>query len=534
MAKILLVSEATWHKTGYSNYGKNIVEGLLKKGHEVAELAAFGFSSDVNAANTPWKIYFCDPDQKNEEEVKLHSQSLQPNIASWKFELALLDFMPDYVISFRDPWVDRFIYESPLRKYFKWIYMPTCDGIPLDNNWVNAFQNADGLLTYSNWAFDEIKKFNKVNLIGCAPPAAEADIFKPMDTKQTKQMFGIKDDIYIIGTVMRNQERKLFPSLFENFREFLDQVPQEKRGKIKLLCHTSYPDVGWDLPRLLIEHNVEDNVYFTQICSDCKQIFVSKWSGPCRHCPMCNSDKVLFPSPSLGISREQLNLVYNAMDFYVQYASMEGFGMPQLEAAYCGIPLAATDYSAMSSVVREVGGYAIDVGGFYYEAATHRRIAVPNHKSFIDILNEVINMNPEEQMQKRSETRQLALQNFDYDKSVDMWEKAIKEIKPAKKWFDQINQQHYKIDSNFITHSDMLEDLYENIDDDLTWEKLDMLRSLNREFYDVTQSLNVSVKEGRFFPFTKPNLTNHLKQKIEKIIYWEQKRLNKIKGLSSQ
>ena len=188
----------------------------------------------------------------------------------------------------------------------------------------------------------------------------------------------------------------------------------------------------------------------------------------------------------------------------------------------------------MSSVVREVGGYAIDVGGFYYEAATHRRIAVPNHKSFIDILNEVINMNPEEKIQKRSETRQLALQNFDYDKSVDMWEKAIKEIKPAKKWFDQINQQHYKIDSNFITHSDMLEDLYENIDDDLTWEKLDMLRSLNREFYDVTQSLNVSVKEGRFFPFTKPNLTNHLKQKIEKIIYWEQKRLNKIKGLSSQ
>lgn len=533
MARILLVSEATWHKTGYSNYGKNIMEGLLSKGHEIAELAAFGYSSDNNAKNIPWKVYFCDADPNNEEEVRLHSQSLQANLGSWKLELALLDFLPEYVISFRDPWVDRFIYESPLRKYFRWIYMPTCDGIPFDNNWINAFQNADGLLTYSNWALEELKKFKNINLLGCAPPAAEKDIFKPMDTKQVKKMFGINENIYIVGTVMRNQERKLFPSLFENFRKFLDQVPQDRRGKIKLLCHTSYPDVGWDLPKLLIEHNVEDNVYFTQICSDCKQIFVSKWSGPCRHCPMCNSDKILFPSPSLGISREQLNLIYNAMDFYVQYASMEGFGMPQLEAAYCGIPLAATNYSAMSSVVQEVGGHPINISGFYYEAATHRRIAVPDHDDFISILNKMINLTEEEHLLLRSNTRSMALQNFNYDKSIEMWDKAINDMTIVSAWFNKINQQQYKINSDKTIPLDIINDLYDRIDDDLTWEKLDMLRSLNREFYDVTQSLNVSVKEGRFFPFAKSNISNHIKQKVEKIVYWEQKRLNRIKEFKS-
>ena len=41
----------------------------------------------------------------------------------------------------------------------------------------------------------------------------------------------------------------------------------------------------------------------------------------------------------------------NTFDLYVQYANSEGFGLPQVEAAGCGIPVASVDYSAMSSVV---------------------------------------------------------------------------------------------------------------------------------------------------------------------------------------
>ena len=56
---------------------------------------------------------------------------------------------------------------------------------------------------------------------------------------------GINPEWKVIGTVMRNQRRKLFPELFEAFGKYLKKT-QDKNTY--LYCHTSYPDNGWDLP----------------------------------------------------------------------------------------------------------------------------------------------------------------------------------------------------------------------------------------------------------------------------------------------
>lgn len=57
------------------------------------------------------------------------------------------------------------------------------------------------------------------------------------------------------------------------------------------------------------------------------------------------------------ISDEELANVYKCFDIYVQYANSEGFGMPQLEAANSALPVISVDYSAMSSVVKNIGGF---------------------------------------------------------------------------------------------------------------------------------------------------------------------------------
>lgn len=51
-----------------------------------------------------------------------------------------------------------------------------------------------------------------------------------------------------------------------------------------------------------------------------------------------------------GLSREELNLLYNAADIYVQ-SSAEGFGLTVAEALACGVPAVGIDYSAVSEVI---------------------------------------------------------------------------------------------------------------------------------------------------------------------------------------
>ncbi len=55
-----------------------------------------------------------------------------------------------------------------------------------------------------------------------------------------------------------------------------------------------------------------------------------------------------------GLSRADLNILYNAADIYVTN-SAEGFGLTPAEASACGVPVVAMDYSTMPEVVGDAG-----------------------------------------------------------------------------------------------------------------------------------------------------------------------------------
>ena len=78
-------------------------------------------------------------------------------------------------------------------------------------------------------------------------------------------------------------------------------------------------------------------------------------------CPHCNNLSAVCPTVGFGLTIENLIKVYNTFDLYAQYAICEGFGMPQIEAASCGVPVAATNYSAMEDVIRHTQGYPVPV-----------------------------------------------------------------------------------------------------------------------------------------------------------------------------
>lgn len=426
--RVLFLTEATYVNTGYAKYSKEILNQLYDTGlYELAEISCGGSAKDPRRSSIKWKNYAMMPDENIQLEVDTYSKRPDNAFGAWRFERSLLDFEPDIVLSIRDFWMDSFVMHSPFRRLFSWCWMPTIDAAPQNAEWVDMFADADYLITYSDWASSVVRKqsrSNSVRLLGSAPPAAAA-CFKPMDKIQIRNSFGIKATDKIIGTVMRNQRRKLFPALFSAFSEF---IHSSGRKDIYLYCHTSYPDGGWDLADLLHENSISSRVLFSYVCNQCGHLHASRFNDACQMCPACNKFTSVFPNVSCGVADEKLAEIYNLFDLYIQCANCEGFGLPQIEAAACNIPIACTDYSAMKDVIKYLGAYPIKCSALYKELETGCERAVPSQESLVEAMNF--------HFVDRSYTRwqdvsELYHKHYGWAKSADVWKRAIDDCKFA-------------------------------------------------------------------------------------------------------
>ena len=71
-----------------------------------------------------------------------------------------------------------------------------------------------------------------------------------------------------------------------------------------------------------------------------------------------------------GLSDADLNVLYNAADLLVSPTMAEGFGLTLLEALTCGVPVVATDYSAVPEVVGP-GGILIPPNAYITNQYAH-------------------------------------------------------------------------------------------------------------------------------------------------------------------
>src|SRR5687767_10110196 len=126
--RILVVNEASFLNTGFSNYGNDLLKRLHKSGkYEIAELGTYVAKEDPRVGTIPWKFYAGLPSQGDEqawaEYHKQHTQwGRQVNLGqfgAWCLEAVLLDFQPDYVLGWMDPWMSTVVADSPLRQNFR-------------------------------------------------------------------------------------------------------------------------------------------------------------------------------------------------------------------------------------------------------------------------------------------------------------------------------------------------------------------------------------------------------------------------------
>ena len=464
--KILWVNEASWKGTGYGVYGKEVLSRLSKvEEFEVAELACYVSENDKNISKTPWKVYANRP-----LDDAPHFQDYLSNpsriFGEEKFNEVCLQFQPDIVMDIRDWWMLEYQQRSPFRNFFHWALMPTVDAMPQNPQWMNTFAEADSIFAYSEFGRDTmLEQSDKIKFINVASPAANK-IFSPVvDKSAHKEEMGLDPDSIIVGTVMRNQRRKLYPDLLDAFRQFLDF---KKSSNIFLHIHAYYPDIGWDFPALLNRFGLNNRVLFSYKCTKCKHLSIDFFQDSINYCPKCGGFSKKLVGVDNSVDTKELSKIYNAFDIYVQYANSEGFGMPQLEAVCCGVPLMTVNYSAMESVNKNVKAITLNPLALTMECETGCYRAIPDNEELSDRLATYTNPNLVNLRNLGMEMAERAREHYDWDKTAQVWIDHFKTIPlrdPLDTWLSatDIRQPAEFIPQELTNLQDQIDYLFRNV-----------------------------------------------------------------------
>lgn len=488
--RILFVGEASNLSTGFATYYRELLPRLVATGkYEIAELGSYARQDDPKVhefIQGRWKFYGVLP--SNQEEANLFNQpSPHPRakgqntnqFGEYKFNHVIADFKPDIVIDIRDWWMLEFQERSVFRPWYKWVVMPTVDAEPQAEEWIKTYENAEMVLAYSDYGIHVLRRQSaqlpggrrKMRVFPKAMrPGVDVETFKPMDKGEVREHWNLSKDNPVIGTVMRNQSRKLYPDLIDGFSQMKIKYKGDPQvDKAVLLIHSSWPDNAhsYDYPRHIMrletyewmEHHQKDirgSILQSMFCHECSEPSVTfamnLWGKPLQEgriklpCPHCGKVEASPPNTAMGFSREDLAKLYNLFDLYVQCSICEGDGMPIQEAKACGVPTLVTDYTAMrekgrfpdyshfeelgiteESYTCPNGGDVIDVGRYYYEPETHCKRAHPDIEDMADKMSGMIS-NTIKLKSLGKEARKCVEDNYDWNVMWKQWEYVLDNI----------------------------------------------------------------------------------------------------------
>lgn len=445
--KILFCTESSHIKSGFGNFSRAIISRLYTDGYDVAELSCY--RSYDQPKTEPWKIYPAAI-TKNHPNYQNYIADSNNQFGNFVFNFVLLDYQPDIVIDFRDFWMFAYQEVSPLRQFYHWLVAPTIDSVPLLLNTIINLSNADTVLTHTGWAGEQIKKIdvnNNINIGGVLSDSVDTNIFKPTHSVDIRKKYNIPEDIFVIGSVFRNQKRKLLPDLLSVTKTLL-----EKNNKpILLYLHTSYPEKdGWNLPELLMEYNLINHVLLTYKCSKCNNIDIKKfqYKSICKRCGSINS----LVSVTNGTTPEELCEIYNIFDVYIQYAICEGFGIPQVEAVACGIPLITINHGAMGEIGNNLGAFMVDPITSFRDNDTNAVRVYPNNNQTINILQSLIKKHKNELKAIGENSRKLLNTKYSWDMTASALKSTIDNIQLTNlqgKWDSPVRPHNVSNDINF-------------------------------------------------------------------------------------
>jgi len=286
-----------------------------------------------------------------------------------------------------------------------YLAMIPVDG-PMTKKWYEYVNQATRIITYSKFGFRELQRFAPPSQVVYIPHGIDCSVFKPLNEDKGSLRAGldvappVPEDCFLFLFVGANiGPRKLIPLLMRTFARFARRHPDAH-----LLLHTNaYAEQrGYDLLSLASEFGIQDRVHF----------------------PTMN--------PILeGKSDEEMVQIFNAADVYVTNSIAEGFGIPLLEAAACGIPAIAPRNSSQEELVEGHGWLVENVPeDVYVEYPVYvpqcTKYPAPDQR---DMLRKMEEAYQREDLRKEygKRAREFAL-GYDWDKITPMWFRLLEAV----------------------------------------------------------------------------------------------------------
>ena len=429
--RILWGSEQPTRPTGYGTVTREISKRLVERGHEV-----FVMGWDYNGENF-----------KHEEGwVMVHAgisgygaERLGGDQSPTVLEYHLMTLKPDLYFTLNDPFYIGSSVVSTNKLEIPYVAYLPIDGYPISYAWKDVLKMLHTPLWMANFGKQVFSDFiDEYSSVGTADKTlrdaildryrgktgdvlwhgVDTAVFAPISKErkqEIKQKFGISHWDFIFCSVGRNTNRKQIPRLLDAFKKVLDDSDDPDSIGLLLHCGDASDTMGmggWDLPLTLTQLGLSKNVKFTDKGNN----------------------------PLMGLSREELAMVYAVSDVHVLATGGEGFGVPSAEAMSCGLPIILPNNSTGSELTGGVIEEGVDViqtdrGWLVKQATTICGGKWSVNMGLVDvdclaIAMKIAQDNPELRKTLGNNARQFAIDNLDWEIIVDQTEKIL--LKSAK------------------------------------------------------------------------------------------------------
>lgn len=339
MSRILWLSNPPWSPSGYGEQTALFLPRLAEQGHDVSVLCNFG----LQGQRTNWNGVACYP-----------SDGLWGNLNLPTFA-AHTD--ADLVVALCDAWV---LHPENWPDELSAAVWAPIDHWPVPPPVLAVLQHERiRPIAMSRFGAEQLATFDLDALY--VPHAVDTAMFKPQPElrDEIRDELDIPHDVFLVGMVAANRgnqaaPRKSFPQAFMAYSALA-----QRHEDAWLYVHTEAKPLpgsgGLELDTL-------------------------------AEVTRCPSGRVRFPHAEafqLGVPRQALAYIYQAFDVLLMPSMGEGFGVPLIEAQACGVPVIASDHSAMTELVE--AGWLV-AGDPWWDAAMSSFFISPYVASIVDAL----------------------------------------------------------------------------------------------------------------------------------------------------
>jgi glycosyltransferase involved in cell wall biosynthesis len=368
--RVTWITDMDRSSSGYGNLSVPLMTGLVNRGHRVICLGS-GYKGEEH--DYPFTLI---PVAELGE-----ANGMVRNLTFLKES--------DVVVIALDINIQESFLMQPWRKEQRYVGIFPVESDPISMSWASVLHMMDARLVLSKFGVGEL---NAAGLTGkFLPISLDQNAWRPPgpeERSQIRKLMGVKDDDFIVIACAENQERKHLSRAMEIFREFTNR-PGVPNSKFWMVTRSRSP-FGWRCDDLAVEFGLSDR----------------------------------FAVMERGMPQKNLWALFAAADVQLLTSKCEGLGLVALESMACGLPVCATNCTALTELMDDGRGFPISYDYSIRDPFMGVRRYMASIQSGADALMKVSKMTPDERLSLSHRTVDFVKQRT-FENSIDVLEAAL-------------------------------------------------------------------------------------------------------------